>query len=117
MSYNYEEIIKMLEQNRQQQINMIVESNKYIQTRFENIYSNFQQQMAQIENELQDISVRSSAQAQQISSAFDVLNSKINRIYKNPNNYPQLRNTNYFVCHTTRIISLTLLLKVLLKIV
>lgn len=96
MSYNYEEIIKMLEQNRQQQINMIVESNKYIQARFENIYNNFQQRMIQIENELQDISARSSPQAQQISSVFDVLNSKINRIYKSPNNYPQLQNINCF---------------------
>ena len=96
MSYNYEEIIKMLEQNQQQQMNMIAESNKYIQARFENIYSNFQQRMTQIENELQNISARSSAQAQQISSAFDVLNSKINTIYKNPNNYPQLQNINCF---------------------
>lgn len=96
MPYNYEEIIKMLEQNRQQQINMIVESNKYIQAKLENIHNNFQQRMTQIENELQNISARSSIQAQQIFSAFDVLNNKLNGIYKNYNKYPQLQNINCF---------------------
>lgn len=96
MSYNYDEIIKMLKQNEQQQINMAVEANQYFQAGLKNIHSNFQTQMVQIQNELQDICTRSSFQQQEITIAFDTLNNKVMRIYENTNNYPQLQNINYF---------------------
>ena len=95
MQYDYNEIIKMLEQNQQQYTNMIFELNKYTQTRLENINNNFQLQMAQINLELQDICTRSSLQQQQIISEFDALNNKVIKIYQNPSNYPQLPNINY----------------------
>lgn len=95
MQYDYNEIIKMLEQTQQQYTNMVVELDKYTQARLENINNNFQIQMAQINNELQDICVRSSFQHQQIISAFDNLNNKVLRIYQNPSNYPRLQNINY----------------------
>ena len=83
MQYDYNEIIKMLEQNQQQYTNMIFELNKYTQTRLENINNNFQLRMAQINLELQDICMRSSLQQQQITSAFNALNNKVIRIYQN----------------------------------
>lgn len=95
MQYDYNEIIKMLEQNQQQYTNMIFELNKYTQTRLENINNNFQLRMAQINLELQDIYKRSSLMEQQIISAFNALNNKVIKIYQNPSNYPQLQNINY----------------------
>ncbi len=95
MQYDYNEIIKMLEQNQQQYTNMIFELNKYTQTRLENINNNFQLRMAQINLELQDICMRSSLQQQQITSAFNALNNKVIRIYQNSSSYSQLQNIKY----------------------